>query len=82
MSRGLPFVYSGEDVALKSEYEYAFQVSNDDTPLDMQEIVNFANKMKNRMEIPSKMREFALKHMSWEKEFERIFITIDGQEKI
>lgn len=73
MSRGLPFVYAGNDQAIAEGLEYVLQVPNDDTALDMEAIVAFAKKLKAAGKIPERMREYAREHMSWDSEFEKIF---------
>ena len=78
MARGLPFVYAGEDPTIEKGHPHAVQVPNNDTPIDMEEIVTFAKRVRAEQNAAQSMREYARKHMSWEMEFERIFNAVDG----
>ena len=78
MARGLPFVYAGEDPTIEKGHPHAMQVPNDDTPIDMNEVVAFAKRMRADKDAAQSMREYARKHMSWEMEFERILGAADG----
>lgn len=72
MSRGLPFVYAGEDPAVSEDCPYVLKVPNDKTSLNMSEIIEFAEQLKNCTDIPYQMREYAKRNMSWTKEFSSI----------
>ena len=78
MARGLPFVYAGEDPTIEKGHPHAMQVENSDAPIDMEEVVAFAKRMRHEKNAAESMREYARAHMSWEMEFERIFKAVDG----
>ena len=78
MARGLPFVYAGEDPTIEKGHPYAVQVPNSDAPIDMEEIVAFAKRVRTEKNAAESMREYARRHMSWEMEFERILKAVDG----
>ena len=59
-------------------HPHAVQVPNNDTPIDMEEIVAFAKRVRAEQNAALSMREYARKHMSWEMEFERILEAVDG----
>lgn len=82
MARGLPFVYAGEDPTIEKGHPYAMQVSNDDAPIDMEEIIAFAKRVRTEKNAAESMREYARKHMSWEMEFERILNAVDGGDRL
>lgn len=78
MARGLPFVYAGEDPTIVRDHPHAMQVPNDDTPIDMEEVVAFAKRIRQEKDAAQSMREYARQNMSWEMEFDRIFKAVDG----
>jgi hypothetical protein len=82
MSRGLPFVYAGYDKALENAQEFVMQVSNDDSLIEMEKIIRFAEKYKTMSDIPEKMRKYAMKYMSWENEFKKIFNKLEDNKAI
>lgn len=80
MCRGLPFVYAGKDESIGDKCIYVLQVANDDTVLDMEEIVGFAKQFKIMEDVPDKMRAYARENMSWTVEFQKVFKAISEME--
>ena len=78
MARGLPFVYAGEDPTIEKDHPHALQVPNSDVPIDMEEVIAFAKRVRTEDDAAQRMREYARRHMSWEMEFERILNAVDG----
>ena len=76
-ARGLPFVYGYSDKIIDGHTEFAYKVPEDDSPLDIDSIIDWALKMKAHPEIATKMRDFARDHMSWEREFESVFDRVE-----
>lgn len=73
-ARGLPFVCSVEDPAFAyAQEEFWIRVPNDESIPDMQQIVDFARKMRADREHPRKLREYARKYMTWEGQYAAIF---------
>lgn len=79
-ARGLPFLCSVEDPALKhAEKPFWMQVANDDSIPDMQAIVDFALKMRRNDAHPSEMRAYAQKYMTWESQYAPIFEKLEKE---
>jgi len=79
-ARGLPFLCSVEDPALNhTEEAFWMKVANDDSVPDMQEIVDFALRMRADREHPAKMRAYAQTHMTWESQYAPIFERLEKQ---
>lgn len=72
-ARGLPFVYAGDDPAFAGEHAFCMQVKNDDTIIDVAEVLDFAEEMRKHAEIPSKMRQYAKDNMTWECQMRKVF---------
>lgn len=66
MARGLPFVYAVDDPDVPEEPRFCLRVPNDDSPIDIEELVNFARRAKADREVSGLMRAYALEHMSWQ----------------
>ena len=66
LARGLPFVSAVDDPALPADADFALRVPNDDTPIDMNAIVAFAQKAKSDAELSARMRAYAQASLSWE----------------
>ena len=52
--------------ALPADADFALRVPNDDTPIDMNAIVAFAQKAKSDAELSARMRAYAQASLSWE----------------
>ena len=77
-ARGLPFLCSVTDPALEhAEEPFWLKVANDDSVPDMQEIVDFAMKMRQDPDHPAKMRAYAQKYMTWESQYAPIFEKLE-----
>lgn len=65
MARGLPFINAIVDYALPDGQGFFLQVPNDETPIDMAEIVAFAKAVKADAARSIAMREYAQSHLNW-----------------
>ncbi len=64
-ARGIPFVFGYEDPDIPDDCPFVLRVENNDTPLDMREVIRFAKKVSGTSEVSRSMREHALLHMDW-----------------
>ena len=65
MARGLPFIGAVDDPALPNDRNFFLHVANDETPIDMAEVVAFAKAVKADAELPDAMRVYAEENLSW-----------------
>ncbi len=72
MARGLPFVSAVYDPALPADRGFFLQVPNDETPIDMEEVVSFAQSVKADAALPDAMRAYAEDTLSWRSVMARI----------
>ena len=80
-ARGLPFLCSVEDPALAHTDEpFWMQVANDPSAPDMEQIVEFALKMREDQSHPQRMRDYAMDHMTWESQYAPIFEKLGREE--
>lgn len=77
MSRGLPFVYAGKDFDIPNEFPYALEVPNDDTPIDIDQIVEFAHKVSTDSCCVDIMRQYAVETMSWESQLKKVIVYLE-----
>ena len=78
MARGLPFVTAVYDPTLPDDPDFALHVPNDDTPIDMAEIVRFARKVKAETDLPERMRACANQRMSWDGVLRGVLERLDA----
>lgn len=65
-TRGIPFVYGYEDCGFSGEEEFALKVSNDSSPVDMKELVEFYDRMKEHNFYVEQLRKHACEKYTWE----------------
>ncbi len=64
---GLPFIYAYTEKAIEENCEFALKCVADDSPIDIQEVIEFALKVRNMPEICKKMRKLAEEKYDWTK---------------
>lgn len=79
IARGLPFICAVDDPALSyAEKPMWLRIPNDDSIPDMNEIVEFALRMKNDPTHVQALRRIAEEHMTWEKQYKNVFDSLEG----
>lgn len=73
MARGLPFVYAVDDPMVPDDARFCLKLANDDSMIDMQQIIRFAKAAKINADVPAQMRSYAREHMSWEGIMRAVF---------
>lgn len=73
-ARGIPFIIASEDGAFK-DFKYILQIDRDDTPVNINKIIEFYNANKNENYI-EEMRTYAKQNLSWEAVMEPIINKI------
>ena len=64
--RGIPFIYSGNEVDFSSELEFVHQVQSDDSNIDFVQLENFARLRIEKPAIKQDARNYALTNLTWE----------------
>lgn len=65
-AKGLPFLYTCEDSIEDENVEFALQIPNNDTPVDMAEVVKFVNRCRANRDLAEQERAFARSHFDWQ----------------
>ena len=68
---GLPYFYAGKELIVPDEYPYVYRVPADDSPINIDEIIGFYNRLKYDNNIVENMRSFARDNYSWVKIFSK-----------
>lgn len=75
-ARGIPFICSLPDVALPDDCEFRKLVASNEEPIDIKEIVEFYEYIKQHPELSLKMRKFAEENFTWEKQLKKVINSI------
>lgn len=70
LSRGIPFIYACEEIALSAELPYALKVENRPGNLDMGEVLKFWDKIRNE-DFRINMRAYAQEHYAWVRIYQK-----------
>ncbi len=84
-SRGIPVVFSeiDQDMPMKYNKKYFLKVENNDTIFDLQDIIDFVEKIYNDdiNKITSEIREYALKNLDYKVKIKKLKGYINEQER-
>ena len=64
-ARGIPFIASSKDADFPDGWEYVQKIPDDESPVDMNTVISFANRVVTNPNHPQKMREYAEEHLDW-----------------
>jgi glycosyltransferase involved in cell wall biosynthesis/Tfp pilus assembly protein PilF len=80
--RGIPFVYAGGDADFHPDLPFLKVFPADDTPIDIQAIVDFSEQISKHPEIRIQERQYALDNLIWDKKIPGLvqFLTELAQE--
>jgi hypothetical protein len=72
-AQGLPFIYAYTDPDLNEDSkEWSLQFPNDDSLIDMQNVIDFAQKVLLDPQHPQKMRQYAERHLDFKVKMENL----------
>ena len=78
-ARGLPFIQAGDDPAMTyTEKPLWLHIPNDDSVPNMDEIVNFTERMKNTPSHVQSLRRYAEEHLTWIQQYKKVFDHLEG----
>lgn len=78
VARGIPFFYSTEDPSFSTDFPYSLKEPADESPINIQNVVDFARKVHQDSEHPVKMREYANRYLDWSVQMEKVVEAIIG----
>lgn len=78
IARGLPFVRSVRDEMIDElDQDLYMTVANDDSIPSMEEIVAFAQKMRQDDSAAMRLRKYASEKMTWESQYKKVFDFVE-----
>lgn len=78
-AKGIPFVKAGQDKTFDS-YKYCLSTSNDETPIDINQIVDFVDEIDYTIAI-KEMREYAEEKLNWKNYINTILSKVNETEE-
>ncbi len=71
-ARGIPFICAYNDSALNGDEPFVLQIARDDSPVDIQQVVDWVKALCGQADIKAEMRAFAEEKMSWKAQFLKV----------
>lgn len=75
-ARGIPFVITANDEDFIN-FEFMLKISSDENPLDIREVINFYERIKNTDYVIN-MRDYAMKNLSWKSKMKILVDEINN----
>ncbi len=73
IARGIPMIVGHSDPDFNEEaIDFLLQFPNDSSPIDMEQVIDFAKKTLSNPELPQKMRKYALEHLDYEVKMKKL----------
>jgi glycosyltransferase involved in cell wall biosynthesis len=64
-SRGIPFIVSCGDPDFPFDFSYILQIPADESPINIERVIAFAQKISAEYDHPQQMRKYAETHLDW-----------------
>lgn len=77
-ARGIPFVYSFPEKGFKGDERFALMLSNNDTPINIDAVVSFADEMIADSSVCYDMRRFAEEHFDWKVQMDKVLTVLES----
>ncbi len=71
-ARGIPFMCGYRDLRFPSDWEFMLNVSNNSESIDMNRVIDFYEKVTLKENYKELMRDYAEKHLTWDKIMEPV----------
>jgi len=79
LAHGIPYITSGVDPVIPQDRGWNMIFAQDDSPIDMRQVIGFIETVRGRANIGNEMRSFVQEQLTWERQFESLFkaLTLD-----
>ena len=87
-ARGIPFIYGISDPDFPADFPYLLHLPADESPIDIDQVLAFAQEVCADPDHPQKMRRYAEEHLDWSvkmkklKDFLEALVGEDGDDNI
>ncbi len=71
-ARGIPFIYGILDPDFPPDFPYILQLPADESPIDIEQVIAFADKVLADPDHPQKMRLYAEEHLDWSVKMKKL----------
>lgn len=76
---GLPYFYAGQELLVPIDYPYVLRFDANDSPIDVETVIEFYDQIKHDEHIQENMRSFARENYSWKKIFSQAIALMESR---
>lgn len=76
-ARGIPFIFSHSDPDFPAGFQYSLHVNSSDNPIDVSQLIDFIEKIKEENDVAKNMRNYASRTLSWATKLDPVKSYID-----
>jgi tetratricopeptide (TPR) repeat protein len=80
-ARAIPFCYAGNDPDFSSSPDFAYRISSDETPVNINALILFWRRCQRKKDLQRQMRDFALENLSWESKMRNVVSFLRSLQK-
>lgn len=77
IARGIPAIYTGRDLSLPKDLVFVKEIAADETPVNINEILDFYKKANEDKDLIQTMRNFAQENLTWKKQMKMVLETVE-----
>jgi glycosyltransferase involved in cell wall biosynthesis len=73
MAKGIPMIVANHDKGVEKLGKYCLHVPEDESPIDIREVIRFAEGIKDYDQASKEMHAYAVENFSWNKQMKTVF---------
>jgi len=71
-ARGIPYIIACKDPDFPDDYPYIYRISPDESPVNIEDVIEFAKRVSADPDHPHKMRAYAAEHLDWSVKMKKL----------
>jgi len=71
-ARGIPWIIACRDPDFPDDFPYIHRIPADESPVNIEEVIEFVKRVYADPDHPQKMREYALEHLDWSVKMKKL----------
>lgn len=71
-ARGIPWIIACKDPDFPDDFPYIHRIPADESPVNIEEVIEFAKRVYADPDHPQKMREYSLEHLDWSVKMKKL----------
>jgi len=77
-ARGIPWIIACDDPDFPDDYPYIHRIPPDESPVKIEDVIEFAKKVVTNPDHPQKMRAYAAEHLDWSVKMKKLKTFVES----